>query len=69
VLGFVANHIDDVVDRDTADDPIIIVNDRRRQEIAILEFPDYLCRWCMRGDRHDVGRHDARYECIGVVGQ
>ncbi len=69
VLGLVANDVDDVVDRDSSDDAIVVVDDRRGQQIAILEFPDHLLRRRMPGNRHHVGCHHARHQRVRVVRQ
>ena len=42
VFGFVTNNVDDVVDRDAAENTEVIVDNRRRQQVTILELPDNL---------------------------
>ena len=69
MLGLISNDVDHVVDRDTTNNAIVVVDYRRRQQVPVLEFPHDLSRGCMCRDRHDVRRHDARHECIRVVGQ
>ena len=39
----VTDYINDVVDRDSANDPIVVVHNGSGQQISILEFPDNLC--------------------------
>ena len=67
MLGFLANDVDDVVDGDTADNAIIVVDNRSRQQVTILEFPNNLRGGRMGRYRHHLRRHYAGYQGIGIV--
>jgi hypothetical protein len=69
MLCFVANDIDDIVDRDATENAVILINDRCRQQVPVLEFPDNLVGRRVRRDWHQVGRHHLGDHVVRIVRQ
>ncbi len=69
MFGLVTNLVDNIVNRDSTDDPIVFVYHRGREQVPVLELPYHLCRWRVGGYRHHVGRHDIGDQRIRIMGE
>jgi hypothetical protein len=58
VVGFLADHVDDVVDRDAAEQLAVFIDDRRRDPVQTLEILRDFGLVHRHRDRVEVGDHD-----------
>ncbi len=69
MVGFITDHIDDIIDGDTTEQLVVFIDDRCGYQVVVLEQARHIGALHGGQDAFDIPVHDFGHAGIGVAGQ